>query len=452
MRAIPPLDGYPHLQAIGVEHRILAYFVIREQESKSRGMMGRIIVVGLNHKTAPVPVRERVAFSRGHIGEALQALSRHAPQGIILSTCNRTEIYTVCNAQPYSDGVFDFLKTHSGISLEDLSPYLYTLEGEEAVRHLFRVASGLESMIVGEYEVLGQVREAMEEAKVSGLAACPTLELFQQAVGVGRRVRDETEISRNAASVSSAAVTLAKKLFGDLGGCKVLLIGAGEAGTLVAKTLVKVGACQVTVVSRSYDKAATLASEVGGTATPFHRLGEALGYADILISCSGAPHYVIESDAIRQAVQARSAQPLLLIDIAVPRDIDPGVKDIEGVVLYDIDDLNSVVESNRQLREQETTRAAAIVEAEVSKFMAWLSSRDKAPVIKALVGKAEQIRTAQLARTLEKIPSLSPEEQELLDIMTQAIVKQVLHSPISFIKKNNGNHIESILEMFELDV
>ena len=415
-------------------------------------MMGRIIVVGLNHKTAPVPIRERVAFSRGHVGEALQALSRHVPQGIILSTCNRTEIYSICNTQPYSDGVFNFLSTHSGISMEELSPYLYTLEEEDVARHLFRVAAGLESMIVGEYEVLGQVRQALEEAESSDLAACPLKELFQQAVSVGRRVREETDISRNAASVSSAAVALAKKLFGDLGNCQVLLIGAGEAGTLVAKTLVKVGACQVTVVSRSYDKAATLASEVGGTAIPFHRLGEALGNADILISCSGAPHYIIESDAIRQAVQARSAQPLLLIDIAVPRDIDPGVKDIEGVILYDIDDLNSVVESNRQLREQEMTRAAAIVEAEVSKFMAWLSSRDKAPIIKALVGKAEQIRTAQLARTLGKIPSLSPEDQELLDIMTQAIVRQVLHSPISFIKKNNGNHIKSILEMFELDV
>ncbi|TET17810.1 MAG: glutamyl-tRNA reductase [Dehalococcoidia bacterium] len=413
--------------------------------------MERIILVGLNHKTAPVPIRERVAFSPGHLGEALEALSDRIPHGIILSTCNRTEVYATSNGHPSFDGVFEFLGAHSGIPVKELSPYLYTLDEGDAVRHLFRVAAGLESMIVGEYEVLGQVRQALEEAKAGGLIASPLLELFQQAVGVGRRVREETDISRNAASVSSAAVALAKSHFGNLKRCQVLLVGAGEAGALVAKALVKIGTCQVTVTNRSYTKAAALASEVGGTAVPLHQLGEALGRADILISCSGAPHYIIEPEAIRQAVGARSSQPILLIDIAVPRDIDPAVRDVEGVILHDIDDLSSVVKANRELREREADKAAAIIEDEVSRFIDWRNSRDMAPMIKALVGKAEEIRTTQLARTLEEIPGLSAEDRERLDAMTRAIVKKLLHSPISCLKKYNGNHIEVARKVFGLE-
>lgn len=413
--------------------------------------MGRTIVVGLNHETAPVPVREMVAFSPAHLGEALQDLSRHVAQGVIISTCNRTEIYSLSNSQSSYDGVFDFLSTHSGIPAEELRPYLYTLEGEDAARHLFRVASGLESMILGEYEVLGQVRQALEEAEANRLVSSHLAGLFRQAIGVGRRVREETDISKNAASVSSAAVSLAKKVFGDLASCEVLLIGAGEAGTLVAQALVKIGACKLTVINRSYDKAAALAGEVGGSAIAFHQLREALGRTDILISCSGAPHCIIEPEVIRQSTRAGSSQPMVLIDIAVPRDIDPAVKDIEGITLYDIDDLNSVVNSNRNKREMEADKAAAIIESEVNAFTEWQNSRDKAPTIKALVGKAEEIRVAQLTRTIEEIPNLSAEDQQRLDAMTRAIVKKILHSPISTLKNQNGNHVQAIREIFDLE-
>ncbi len=381
----------------------------------------------------------------------MQALSNHVPLGVIVSTCNRTEVYSICNGQPSSDKLFDFFSAHSRLPIQELSPYLYILKEEEAVRHLFRVASGLESMIVGEYEVLGQVRQAMEEAEAAGLSPYPLTGLFQQAVGVGRRVREETDISKNAASVSSAAVGLAKRLFSDLERCQALLIGAGEAGALVAKALVKVGACQVTVTNRSYPKAAALASEIGGTAIPLHHLGEALSHTDILISCSGAPHYIIEPEDIYQAAGARSSQPILLIDIAVPRDIDPAVRDMEGVILYDIDDLNSEVKENRRLRKREADKAAAIVEAEVTRFMDWRNSRDKAPVIKALVDKAERIRAAQLARTLKEIPSLSAEDRERVEAMTRAIVKKVLHSPISHLKSQDNDHIQTIRELFDLE-
>jgi glutamyl-tRNA reductase len=413
--------------------------------------MRRTILAGLNHKTAPVHVREQVAFSPSHLGEALRALSGHVPQGVIISTCNRTEVYTVCNSQPSYDRLFEFLSDHSGIPVEELLPYLYTLEDDEAVRHLFRVAAGLESMILGEYEVLGQVKQALEEAQANKVAAYPLADLFRQAVAVGRRVREETDISKNAASVSSAAVGLAREVFGDLENCQVLLVGAGEAGTLVAKALVKIGSCKLTVTNRSLSKAASLADEVGGTAIAFHQLRETLAHTDILISCSGAPHYIIEPEVVRQSTNARSGQPMLLIDIAVPRDIDPAVKEVAGVTLYDIDALNSVVNSNRELREMEAGKAVAIIEAEVDGFAEWQGSRDKAPVIKALVGRAEEIRVGQLTRTIGEISTLSLEDQERLDAMTRAIVKKILHSPISCLKKQNGNHVDMIREIFDLE-
>lgn len=413
--------------------------------------MDEILVVGLNHETAPVPIRERVAFSPLQCGRALQALSNYVPKGVIISTCNRTEVYTAGNGQSSSDKLFDFLSMHSAIPIEEFLPYLYSYKGEEAVRHLFRVASGLESRIVGEYEVLGQVRQAMEEAKANGLSSYPLTELFQHAVGVGRRVRQQTNISKNAASVSSAAVMLAKQRFANLERCQALLIGAGEAGALVAKALVKISTCQVTVTNRSYDKAAALASEIGGNAIPLHCLGDALCFTDILISCSGAPHYIIEPEVVRRAAEARSSQPILLIDIAVPRDIDPSIREMDGVILYDIDDLNSIVKDNCQLRKKETDNAATIVEAEVRRFMDWRDSRDKEPVVKALVDKAEQIRIAHLARTLKEIPGLSEKDHERLDIMTRAIVKKLLHSPLSHLKSPDKNHIQTVRELFDLE-
>lgn len=415
-------------------------------------MKEKIAVVGLNHKTAPVSLRQRVALSPSLLKEALQTLSKYMSQGVILSTCNRTEVYTTCSTQSSPAKALEFLSAQSGIAAEELAPHLYTLWEKEAVSHLFRVAAGLESMILGEYEVLGQVRRASEEAESSDLVAYPLLELFQQAVRVGRKVRDETDISKNAASVSSAAVMLAKKLFGDLEHRQVLLIGAGEAGTLVAKALVKVGACQVTVANRSYSRSAALAAEVKGAAIPFQQLSEALSQADILISCSAAPHYIVKPPIVRQVMEARPSRPLMAIDIAVPCDIDPEVKNVQGVTLYNIDDLSSVAEANLQLREQETGKATAIIDVEVSKFMAWRNTRDMAPIIKALVDKAEEIRTAQLSRALGEIPDLSAEDRVRLDAMTRAIVNNLLHKPISCLKKQNGHNIQTIKEIFDLEV
>jgi glutamyl-tRNA reductase len=306
-------------------------------------------------------------------------------------------------------------------------------------------------MVVGEHEVLGQVRQALEQATAARLVSQPLAGLFQQAVSVGRRVREETEISKNAASVSSAAVALAKTVFDDLERRQVLVIGAGEAGALVAKALVKIGACQVMVRNRSFEKAEALASEIGAMAVASDGLAEALLRADIVISCSGAPHFIIKPESMREAVEGRTSHPILLIDIAVPRDIDPAVRGIEGVILHDIDDLSLVVTGNREVREREAGKAEDIIEAEVRRFVEWRESRNKAPVIKALVDKAEQIRSAQLARALKEMPDVTPEDEERLEAMTRAIVKKILHGPISTLKNRNGHHVEAVRDLFELE-
>jgi glutamyl-tRNA reductase len=413
----------------------------------------KLLVLGLNHLTTPVEVREKVAISSGQLKEALSYLLDHVEQGIILSTCNRTEVYTLSDGhRPQGQRATDFLSHHSGISTSQLAPHLYTHSQETAVRHLFRVASGLDSMIVGEYEILGQVRYALEEAETTGVVHLPLLNLFRQAVRVGRRARDETAIGRNAVSVSSAGVQLAARLFKDIAGCKVLVISAGEAGKLVAKALVKNGVAQLTVASRTYERASALASQLGGEAVPFHRMEEAMMASDIVVSSSGAPHFILEPSVVAEAMRIRPQWPLLLIDIAVPRDVDPRVKDIDNVFLYDIDDLNEFSEMNRRQRQREVEKVMAIIKAEVAEFMAWWNCLEVRPIIAALVDKAEDIRSAQLSKALGRMEGLSAEELARIEAMTRAIVKGILHHPISCLKGDEQAHLhaQAIQKLFDL--
>ncbi|MDO8490640.1 MAG: glutamyl-tRNA reductase [Dehalococcoidia bacterium] len=414
----------------------------------------QLLSLGLNHKTAPVEIRERVALTTGQIGEALTSLHKYVPQGVIVSTCNRTEVYTLADQDYVKSQLATgrFLSEYGRIPIDQLAPYLYTYQSEDAARHLFRVASGLESMILGEYEVLGQVRTALEKAEGSGLVHLPLLNLFRQAVRVGRRVRDETEISKNGLSVSSAAVDLSRKCFPNLAECDVLVISAGEAAMLAVKALAKAGVGKILVTSRSYDKAAELASGVGGQAVAFHLLGQALSSASIVVSCSGAPHFILDSTAISEAMKTRPDRKLLLLDIAVPRDVNPEVKSIPNVLLYDIDDLKEVSESNRSYREAEVGKVTAIVEAETKDFSGWWKALEVRPTITALVGKAEKIRQAELARTLSKMPALSTEDQQRIEAMSASLVRKLLHDPIRNLK-NGGlheNHIQVLRELFEL--
>lgn len=416
----------------------------------------QIHLVGVNHSTTPIEIREKLAVSSRQLSNALLLLHNHVSQGLILSTCNRTEIYSVSDSNCSSQsGSIDFLKAWADISDADLAPYIYAYQNEAAVRHLFRVASGLDSMIIGEFEILGQVRQSLAEAKKTHLLELPLRNLFQQAIRVGRRVREKTGISRNALSVSSVAVELAAKAIDDFGNSKVFIIGTGEAGRLVAKALKERGVSQIVVTSRSYEKASSLAAMLGGNSVNISDLGKELAICDIVISCTGAPHQILDLCTVEDAIRARPNRTLVVIDIAVPRDVEPEVRQINNVFLHDIDDLTQLSELNRKQRETETQKAMEIIEAEVKRFTSWWQAIEVKPVVSSLVKKAEDIRQAQLNATLKKLRGLSPEEQQHLEAMTKAIVQKMLDDPIRCLKENvqrREDYVPLVNELFHLDM
>jgi glutamyl-tRNA reductase len=414
----------------------------------------QIYVVGVNHSTTPIEIRERLAVSSTHVPDALSLLRKYVSQGLILSTCNRTEIYSVPKSGDSSQPSIDFLKAWANISNDDLLPYVYCYHSEAAVRHLFRVASGIDSMIIGEFEILGQVNQSLEEAKKARMVEHPLRNFFHQALRVGRHVREKTGISKNALSVSSVAVALAAKAIGDLTRCRALVIGTGEAGRLVAKALKERGIAQITTTSRSYDKASTLAAALGGSSVDIGSLGRELATCDIAISCTGAPHLILDLKSVENAMQARSNHPLVIIDIAVPRDVEPQVGQINDVFLYDIDDFTHLSELNRKQRETEIKKAMEIIEVEVKRFTTWWQAMEVKPVVSSLVRKAEDIRQTQLDMTLKKLRHLSAEEQQSLEAMTKAIVQKILHEPIQHLKTNahkRDDYITLVNELFQLD-
>jgi len=421
-------------------------------KTKPPGM--QIHVAGVNHSTTPIKVREKLAVSNSRLSDALLLLGDYVSQGLILSTCNRTEVYSASDSDCSSKSGIDFLKAWVKTPDADLLPYLYFYENEAAVKHLFRVAAGLDSMIIGEYEILGQVKRCLQEAEKAQMVQVPLGDLFHQALQVGRRVREKTGISKNALSVSSVAVDLAAKVIGDFSNCKALVIGTGEAGRLVAKALKERDISQITTTSRSYETASALAAALGGSSVNIGNLGEELGACDIVISCTGAPHFILDLQTVEDAMQARSNRPLVVIDIAVPRDVESEVRQISNVFLYDIDDLTQLSELNRKQRETETRRAMEIVKAEVERFVSWWQATEVKPVISSLMKKAEDIRQAQLDMTLKKLRKLSPEEQESLEAMTKAIVRKILHDPIQSLKNNvhrKEDYVPLVNELFQLD-
>jgi len=411
----------------------------------------QLVAIGLDHESAPIEIRERVAIPSTRLKEAMTVLSDYVDAGIVISTCNRTEIYALENGTSAIPGMESFLCEHSGVNPTDLLPRLFRDRQEGAVRHLFRVASGLESLILGEYEVLGQLRHVLVEAESLKTVDLSLLNLLRESVRVGRRVRSETAISRNAASVSSAAVEVARKFFPSLADCRVLVLGAGQAGKVAVEALVNSKVARVAVMSRSIEHASELASELGGTAMPYHQLKDVLLETDIVISCTGSPHFVLEPAVLKDALASRNGTPMLLIDIAVPRDIDPAVKTLGNVVLYDIDDLEGVAKTNRRLREGEVARASEIVDEEASKFMAWTRARQATPAISALLSKADKIRCEQFEKTVKGMPTLSAEDLARLDAMTKSIVQKILHAPVSALK-NDGGESKLVRDLFGLDM
>lgn len=414
----------------------------------------RLCVVGINHSTTPVAFRGKVAISTSQLQKALSLLNNFVPQGVILSTCNRIEVYTLTKAGFSAESAsVHFLKAQANLPEVDLYPYTYIHHDEAAVKHLFRVASGLDSMIIGEYEVLGQVRQALEEAQKSQLVGLSLLNLFRHAVQVGRRVREETGISKNALSVSSVAVDLAAQVVGNIARCQILVIGAGEAGRLVAKASRERGASRIIVASRSQEKASALVSMLGGSWTSMDNLKQELTASDIVISCTAAPHFILKRQLVEEIMNFRPERPLVIIDIAVPQDVEPEVKQIRNVFLYDIDDLTKVSKTNYKQRQEEIHKAMEIVNKEVHRFVSWWQALEVNAVIKALMTKAENIRQAQLNLTLKKLPGLCNEERVYLDAMTKAIVQKILHEPIQFLKKDHNKkeaYIQAIEELFSL--
>lgn len=414
----------------------------------------KVCVVGVNHRATPVAIRGKLAIGASQLQDALFSLHNYVSQGIILCTCNRTEVYTLAEKEPAPElASINFLNARANLSQADLLQHIYVYHGEAAVKHLFQVASGLDSMIIGEYEILGQVRRALDEAEKTRLVGLPLLNLFRHAVRVGRRARVETGISKNALSVSSAAVDFAVQIVSDIRQCKLVVIGAGEAGRLVAKASKERGASQIVVVSRSREKGTALAAILHGVWVPMEKLRQELSTGDIVISCSGAPHSILKFELVEEVMSTRPEHPLVIIDIAVPPDVESQVKQLNNVFLYDIDELTKVSESNHKQRQNEIRSAMEIVDDEVKRFIAYWQELEVRPVISALVRKAEKIRQAQLGMTLKKLPRLSDEERAYLEAMTKAIVQKILHEPIQHLKSNNHkreDYIQIINELFLL--
>ncbi|GGE18333.1 glutamyl-tRNA reductase [Marinithermofilum abyssi] len=410
-----------------------------------------IIVVGFNHKTAPVELRERMSFSPDGLKTALRRLQhmKSILEGVIVSTCNRLELYVVCD-QLHTGKYYAkaFLEAEFGMAKEEFENSLYVKEEEEAVTHLFQVISGLDSMVLGETQILGQVKHAFFTAQDEGATGTMFNRLFQQAVALGKRIHSETEIGENAVSVSYAAVELGKKMFSSFTGKTVLLLGAGETGELTAKHIHEAGADRVLVLNRTTEKAMEVARKFNGEARPLSRLVESLREADIVVSSTGAPATVIGRDEVKKAVHKRT-YPLFLIDIAVPRDIDPSVHELDNVFLFDIDDLQDIVAANIQLRKQEAEKAQAMITAEVKQFQEWVQTLGVVPLITALREKALAIQQETIKSIERKLPELTEREKRVLRKHTKSIVNQLLKDPVVRIKELAAtSEREQALDMF----
>jgi len=414
--------------------------------------MKNIRLIGINHSTAPLAIREKAAIGIGRISDALNLLGSLAPNGVILSTCNRTEVYTINDDNTRATGL-DFLENCLGISGKALSKHTYALEGSEAVEHLFRTASGLDSMIIGEYEVLGQVRQALESAEKARMVDLPLRHIFQGAIRTGRRAREKTGISKNALSVSSVAVDLAAKAVGNLKSSRMLVIGAGEAGSLVAKAARDRGISRIVVASRTRERASSLTNALGGTAVSLNDAMQEIGNCNIIVTCADAPHSLLTASRMQAIMRNKPGHPLVIIDIAVPRNVEPEVSQIEGVFLYNIDDLYSIHKKNRRRRESEVSKAESVVAEEMAKFAIWWRNHKTSPLVRAMMSKAEKIRCSQLKRTMKKMPSLSDEDRYHLEKMTKAIITKILRDPIDVLKANgheDDNFTETLKELFRL--
>jgi glutamyl-tRNA reductase len=399
----------------------------------------RIALLGVNHRSAPLALRERLALTDEQVPEVLQALSATGDEAYVLSTCNRTELCLVTRSDDPGEILFSILADRREVARDVLAGHTYLLPDDAAVRHLFRVASGLDSMVVGESQILGQLRDAYELALSARSVGRILGRVLPLALETGKRARTETGISRGAVSPSSVAVQLARRALGDLTQQSVLVIGAGDAAQATVRSLADAGVAAIVVANRSLDRAQDVASAVGGTAVPYAELSGALCQADIVISSTGAADHIVLADDLRVVVELREGRPLLCIDIAVPRDIDPEAATIAGIVLYNVDDLEALCAANLKEREREVAGVEEIVEEGLIEYRSWYSAQQVLPTIGALYQHAESIRRNELERTVRRLPALSAQDQDLLDVMTAAIVRRILHGPVAALKARTGD-------------
>ena len=420
--------------------------------------MNELLAIGASHKTASLALRERLSLPEGRAASLVGELVRTPEilEAVAISTCNRTELYLVA-ADPVDaeSQALSALARQAGIRPTELLGNLYSLRGNDAVRHLFSVAAGLDSMILGESEIQGQVRRAYELALVEGTTGPITNRLFRDALGAGKRARTETRIARSRVSVSSVAVELAEQALGDLGSRQVLVIGAGENGEVTARALAARGVHSIFVANRRYDRAIGLAARFGGQAVRFDDLPDLLAQADIVVSCTASPHQIVGREELALVVEQRRGRPLLLMDIAVPRDIDAAVRGLPGITLYDMDDLQHAVARNMSGREAEAEKAQRLVEQEVERFTQWLGALEVVPTISALRELGDQIVEQVLRENAERWESLTENDRRRLDVMARAVVSRLLHEPTLRLKDFEGDrayvYVDALRELFALD-
>jgi glutamyl-tRNA reductase len=408
-------------------------------------------MTGLSHRTASLATRESVSFTRGQLPEALEALKDIAGRGVVVSTCNRTEVYTVARDGETGRGALDtFFTSVSGNS--NLAHHLYTLEQNDAVKHLYRVASSLDSLIIGESEILGQVRDAFGVASRHGAASGVLAHVFHSALRTGKRARTETAISRNALSTSRACVEISRHAIGNLTLRHALIIGVGEASKLAAQALRDAGIASIRIANRTLANAFDLAKTLNADVVNLDRLAEIINEADVVVTSTGAPNFVINLKMISDAMSGRQNRPLLIIDLAMPRDVDPAVAELDGVSLRTMDDLETIAEANRRERETEALKVESIVDEEMERFSAWWASRAITPTIAGIRHRAEDIRAAEMAKTIAHIEGLSIEHTERLEAMTKSLVKKLLHDPTKALRdRNDESFTQTARELFALD-
>ena len=408
-------------------------------------------MTGLSHRTAPLAIRESVSFTRDQLPGALEALKDIAGRGVVVSTCNRTEVYTVARDSESGRGSLEaFFTSVSGGS--ELAPYLYTLEQEDAVKHLYRVASSLDSLIIGESEILGQIRDAFGVASRHGIAPGVLAHVFHSALRTGKRARTETSISRNALSTSRDCVEISREAMGDLSQKNALIIGVGEASKLAGQALKDAGIASIRIANRTLANAYELSIALSADVAGLDRLPELISKADVVVTSTGASGFIVDMKIMSEAMSARENQSILIIDLAVPRDVAPAVGEIDGVTLRTMGDLETIAEANRSERKVEALKVESIVDEEVERFRFWWQARAMTPTIAGIRRRAEDIRAAEVAKTVANVEGLTAEHAERLEAMTKSLVKKLLHNPTRVLRdRNDESFTQAARELFALD-